>query len=192
MSKFTWASRDKTYPWIPQTFFFKNELVDGSMVLLTRTSVETKPLKGQLKVPGQRCWLYFDKMSLVVFVQHFTLCWKSQIWKKSYMYLNWNLIKSNNSVSTKPKALKMIPKSFFKNSFWKNWDLLPSECIQIISWPLNGLRAIILSHESIELNKYEISDRTQQNFWKSRINLDQSVAGTGGSWILDHILTAKD
>ena len=35
--------------------FFKNELVDGSMVLLTRTSVETKPLKGQLKVPGQRC-----------------------------------------------------------------------------------------------------------------------------------------
>ena len=43
----------ETYPWIPQTFFRKPELVDGSMVLLTRTSLKrTKPLRRQFKVPG--------------------------------------------------------------------------------------------------------------------------------------------
>ena len=101
--------------------FFKNELVDGSMVLLTRTSVETKPLKGQLKVPGQRCRLYFNQMSLVVFVQHF---WKSQIVYRSYTCLNSTNIKSeqlniNWTKSEKQKIRFICGYQVAQRGLWK-------------------------------------------------------------------------
>ena len=93
-------------------FFFKNELVDGSMVLLTRTSVETKPLKGQLKVPGNVAdfistkWAWWFSFSILHFTEK----------ARSYMYL-----KLNNSVSFEKNHLIKTNSSTvsFEKSFEK-------------------------------------------------------------------------
>ena len=130
-------------------FFFKNELVDGSMVLLTRTSVETKTLKGQLKVPGQRCWLHFDQMSFVVFVHHFQLCWKRQIEYLAAPFSPISPLSKVNSLSRfNQKRLKWLLSRF--------WEILSGEFLNFI---ISNIKKLHNINDNLSYVTYQFYNR---------------------------------